>query len=87
MLSAWQRAPGQPKPYWRFESPLSATTSQTNVLRSPPNAYEGQCPRTFGRKPPHCERRAEARNSLSCPVCLQTSRLLGFSMELVSACF
>ena len=38
----------------------------------------------FARKPPHCAASVGAVNSLSRPVCLQTSRLRGFSTELVS---
>ena len=37
----------------------------------------------FAREPPHCAAPAELLNSLSRPVCLQTSRLRGFSTELV----
>jgi hypothetical protein len=38
----------------------------------------------FARKPPHCATPAESRNSLSRPDGLQSSRLRGFSTELVS---
>jgi len=40
--------------------------------------------RGFPRKPPDCEALAEARNSFSAAVFLQTSGLRGFGTELIS---
>jgi hypothetical protein len=78
--------------FTRAESVRSQTLSLRQSYRdqnSPLDFAALKLPITagFARKPPHCVQRILARNSLSRPVCLQTSRLRGFSTVLVSYCF
>ena len=62
----------------------SASPSATNILRWGFGALKSPITTGFAHKPPHCDTPAETRNSFSPAVCLQTSRLRGFSTELVS---
>ena len=74
-----------PKPYRGGFEPLSPRHSFRDQ-HSPLDFGALKSPITTGiaHKPPHCDTPAETRNSLSRPVCLQTSRLREFSMVLVS---
>jgi hypothetical protein len=63
----------------------SASPSARNILCLLPSPHKSPISTGFARKPLHYDASAETRNSFSPAVCLQTSRLRGFSTELVSA--
>jgi hypothetical protein len=83
-LASFVCFPDQYEPYPEFES--HSLRQSFCDQRSPPSFGALKSPITtgFARKPPHCAAPGEPQNSLSRPVCLQTSRLRGFNTVIVS---
>jgi hypothetical protein len=73
------------KPYRDFESHSLRQSCRDQLSLLTLSAHRSPITAGFGHKSPHCDTPAEAGTSLSVAVCLQTSRLRGFSTELVSA--
>jgi hypothetical protein len=62
----------------------SASPSASNFLCHLASVHRSPITTGFAGKPPHCDAPTGTGNSLSRPICLQTSRLRGFSAEVLS---